>query len=270
MVDHPIELSSESIARRNRIIEEHRTLVLEIRSIENDIERMLADSDSRWKEREKERIPFLLKVDRLIDKYWDWIPTVSISRCPLCKAELFRPFDPIDLSGFWWMDRTQRPCEEQSPCSHFNLLLGAVNLNKLPPHSGLFESRPGPDVPYVIPRILEMPTMKAVISSISMHCGYSAYPIVYYSEIPPTGGSLTQTWTQPEYHFTLEDGRTGWNIVHDSYDFDLLPWLKAGKVRWIEGNKLNPEKATPEECPYLDMKGMRKSQVFIDNELRYE
>ena len=263
-------ISAESITRRNSIVREHLTLIREIRGIEDEIERMLSDSDSHWRELENDRHAILKKVERTIDEYWGWIPMISLSRCPFCNAELRHPFDPVDLNGFWWMDRTQRPCEEPETCGHFNLLLGAVNLNGLPPQGGPFECRPGPDVPYVIPRILEMTTMLAVISSIAMHCGYTAYPVAYYSQILPASGSLTQTWAQAEYYFTLENGTTGWNVVFDSYDFDLRPWLQAGKIRWIQGGRLNPEVAKPEACPFLDVKGMRRSQIVIEDELRYE
>lgn len=263
-------LSSELIDRRNAIIQEHRKVIDEIRGIEKKVERLLAASDSRWQERHKDRNPLLREIDRLINAYWGWIPAVSLSRCPICNAELFRTFDPVDLTGFWWMDRAQRPGDEPEPCSHFNLLTGALNLNGLPPKGGPFESRPGPDVPYIIPRILEMPTMQVVISSISMHCGYTAYPVAYYSQEPAAGGTLTQTWAQPQYYFTTADGKTGWNIVDDSYDFDLLPWLRTGKIRWLEEGKLNPKGAKPEECPFQGIKGMRKPQIIVDDELGYE
>ncbi len=263
-------ITNESITKRDSIIQEHKSLISEMRGIEDEVERMLSDSDSHWMKLEDDRNAILQKVERTIDEYWDWIPMISLSRCPFCDAELCHPFDPVDMNGFWWMDRTQRPCEEPETCGHFNLLLGAVNLNGLPAQGGPFESRPGPDVPYVIPRILEMPTMLAVISSITMHCGYTAYPVAYYSEIPTASGSLTQTWAQSEYYFTLENGTTGWNVVFDSYDFELLPWLQAGKIRWIQGGRLNPEVVNSEACPFLDVKGMRRSQIVIDDELWYE
>lgn len=260
----------ESITKRNRIISEHRLLILELRRIEEDIARMLGDSNSRWRELENERNAKLRKVEALVDEYWDWIPSISLSRCPFCNADLLRAFDPVDLNGFWWMDRTQRPCSEPESCEHFRLLLGAVNLNRLPPKGGLFECRPGPDVPYIIPRILEMSTMEAVISSIPIHCGYTAYPVAYYSQKPPASGSLTQSWAQKQYRFTSATGTAGWSIVVDSCDFDLLPWLKTGKVRWCKEGKLSPKDADPKTCPFLGLEGVRRPQILFHNELRYE
>ncbi len=263
-------ISADLIRRRNEIITEHRELILAMRSIEVDIEHKLSESDPQWKALESERKPLLRRTEKLLDDYWNWIPDVSLSRCPFCGAEMVHCFDPVDLKGFWWMDRTQQPCAEPSSCEHFRLLSGAVNLNGLIPESGPFECRPGPDAPFVIPRILERKGMTAVISISSMKCGYIAYPIAYFSEEQIPGGLLTQSWAQKEYWFTLDDGRTGWNIINDSYDFDLLPWLRNGKVRWMEGDRVNSETAVPEKCPFLNIEGTKKTQILIDNELRYE
>jgi len=263
-------ISEKSVLKRNKIIEEHRNLIFKIRGIEADVSQMLKDSDSKWRELEKTRNEKLRKVDQLINAYWECIPSIKLSLCPFCNAELRRVFDLIDLNGFWWMDRTQRPALEPESCEHFQLLLGAVNMNGLNPEGGLFESRPGPDVPYVIPRILEMPTIEAVISSIPMKCGYVAYPIAYFSKEPLASGLLTQSWAQKQYRFNTDDGKTGWNIVEDSCDFDLLPWIKSGKVKWVVDGRLNTLSDSPQACPFLELKGMERQQILRHNELSYE
>jgi hypothetical protein len=63
-----------------------------------------------------------------------------------------------------------------------HVLRGAVNFNNLRPVAGRIEVWPGPEVPYVIPRLLEMPGMLAVISHIGMDTGYTVYPIAYSAE----------------------------------------------------------------------------------------
>jgi len=168
------------------------------------------------------------------------------------------------------MDRTQRPVKEPKSCEHFRLLLGAVNLNGLAPQENLFECRPGPDTPYVIARILQMPSMEAVISSIPMDCGYTAFPIVYFSQEPPENGSLTQSWAQKEYYFTSKEGKRGWNIVDDDNDYDLLPWLKKGKLRWLKDGSLSPKGVDVKLFPFSDLKGKQRPQIIIENEHRYE
>ena len=268
--------STESITERNRVIDAHRRLILEIRELEPEISKLAAVSDPRWRELEQKRSALLRGIEPLIQEYWNWVPAVRLSRCPFCQKDLARLFDPVDLAGFWWMDRTQRLRPEPECCEHFCLLLGAVNLNGLAPRGGLFECRPGPDMPYVIARILEMPTMTAVVSCIPMQCGYNAYPAVYFSQTPPNKGSLTQSWSRKEYRFTLEDGRSAWDITHEADDYDLTPWITRGKLRWFHEGALSPADASAQAClsgrqahPFQNVAGKARSQILIDNQLRY-
>ena len=258
--------STESTVERNRIIDAHRQLILEIRELEPQISKLAAERDPRWRELEQKRRTLVRAVEPLIAEYWNWVPAVRLSRCPFCQKDLARLFDPVDLTGFWWMDRTQRPRQEPPCCEHFCLLLGAVNFNGLAPRGGLFECRPGPDMPYVIARILQMPTMVAVVSDIPMQCGYNAYPVVYFSQTPPKIRSLTQSWSQKEYRTTMQDGRSAWDITHEVNDYDLTPWIGQGKVRWFHEGTLN---APSQAYPFEKIPGKARQQILIDNELRF-
>jgi len=219
-------ITNVSIQQRNTILEKHRALILNIRGLEAQIKK----DKARAVELERERSTLLKKIEPLILEYWEWIPAVYVSRCPICHEKLYRRFDPVDLNGFWWMDRTQRPVKEPPCCPHFCLLLGAVDRHGIAFKGTLFECHPGPEQPFVVPRILEMPQMMAVVTFIPMTCGFTAYPVAYFSEQPPQGRNLSQSWARKEYHFTLEDGRKGWDIIEDEYDFDLDPWIEQGKV----------------------------------------
>ncbi|MGE0268833.1 MAG: hypothetical protein AB7S78_10325 [Candidatus Omnitrophota bacterium] len=221
-----MSIQPESALERKTILDLHRKLILEIRAIEEEIRRHKSSS----MELENKRSALVKQIEPLVRRYWNWIPDVTLSRCPFCLEKLFRKFDPVDFNGFWWMDRTQRSVQEPDCCEHFCLLSGAVDLNGHSLPATLFECKPGPQKSFVIPRILLMPAMKAVISSIQMECGFTAIPIVYFSEHPPTGRSLAQSWARKEYHFTLEDGKSGWDIVEDDYDFNLDPWVEKGKL----------------------------------------
>ena len=131
--------SSESITERNRIIDAHHQLIMEIRRLEPEISKLAAVSDPRWRELEDQRSAKVRQIELLIEEYWDWVPAVRLSRCPFClpvrhagQKDLTCLFDPVDLNGFWWMDRTQRPHPEPKCCEHFCLLLGAERIS-LPP-----------------------------------------------------------------------------------------------------------------------------------------
>lgn len=262
-------MSPGSLSARNSVIDEHRQLIAAMRDMEKEIENLLAQSNPRWRKLEEERNAKYLQIEPLIEKYWDWITPVHLSRCPFCERDFFRLFDIVDLRGFWWMDRTQRDRREPECCRHFCLLLGAVNLKGLPPDGGVFECRLGPDVPYVIPRILRLPSMVAVVSRLPMRCGYWVYPVVYFSQEPPQGRLLTQSWARKEYRFVSEDGTAGWDEVDDALDYDLFPWLEQGKIRWCADGTLSPSGADPRQCPFLKVKGAAQEQVLIDHELRY-
>lgn len=219
-------IDDASIQHRNTILEQYRELILMIRGLESEITK----DQARAAALERERSALVKEIEPLVRRYWNWVPDVHLSCCPFCREKLFRKFDPIDFHGFWWMDRTQRPAKEPPSCAHFCLLSGAVDLNGHSFPVTLFECKPGPQKPFVIPRILSMPGMKAVVSSVGMDCGFTAFPIAYFAEQPPAGRALTQSWARKEYHFTLEDGKSGWDIVEDDYDFDLEPWMEQGKL----------------------------------------
>lgn len=259
----------EPLAHRNHIIDVHRRLISEIRELEPRISALASVRDPRWRELEEERSALVGRIEPLIQEYWDWVPAVPLSRCPFCSKDLTRLFDPVDLRGFWWMDRTQRLRLEPGCCPHFCLLLGAVNVNGLAPRGGIFECRPGPDVPFVIPRILEFPTMQAVVSSVAMHCGYTAYPVAYFAKTPPPARSLSQSWARKEHRFSV-DGRMGWDIIEETYDYDIPVWTGKGKLRWLHEGKISPPGADPASYPFRNVTGLARPQVLSGSELRYQ
>lgn len=268
MSDKVFFISPEALSKRNRIVEAHRRVIMQMRQVEKEIESLLRASDARWKVLEKERNFLYVQIEPLVEEYWDWVPAVDLSRCPFCEAKLARLFDPVDLQGFWWMDRTQRQRPQPKGCEHFCLLTGAVNLNGLPPQGGLFECRPGPDVPFVIPRILDLPGMTAVISSMAMHCGYTAFPVVYFSRTPVPQPSLSQAWAEKEQRFTVGN-QQGWDIKDEVYDYRLKSWIEQGKVRWLVSGKLNDVEDAASSYPFGHIRGNARPQVLLNNELRF-
>jgi hypothetical protein len=253
--------------QRQTIIDSHRQIILQLRDIEKQIEKMLASNDPQWRQLEVKRSALQRQVEPLIDEYWKWIPSVELSQCPFCQKPLFRRFDAYDINGFWWMDRTQREIKESEACEHFCLLSGALNLNGHSVKGGLFECRPGPDKPFVFPRLLQMPSMVVVIGEIPMSCGYMAYPIVYFSKEKIESYHLTQSWARKDYSVTLTDGRSGWNIREDKQDFNLRNWISLNKIFIYRKNKLIPLK---EEDSLLKIEGRERNQTIFNNILTFE
>lgn len=205
----------------------------------------------------------------LRQEYFDRLPRVTLSRCPFCGQQLDRAFDPWGFDGFWWQSGKVKPYVEPEACPHFAVLTGAVNLNGLPPQGGAAEARPGPEVPYVIPRVLELPTMVAVISALEMRNGYTAYPIAYFAETMPPPGTLTQAWTKTQYDYRDEAGRWRWQIKTDPWDFDLLKWVERGKLKWIApgDEDFMISQQPPAAFPYDQLTGRRAQLIIKDDRL---
>ena len=212
-------------------------------------------------EQEKEEDRLADIVVTLWREYFARLPRLPLSRCPYCGDLLRWMFDPFGLEGFWW--QAQLPFEEEykpKACKHFILLLGALNLNGLPPKGGREEASPGPEVPYVIARFLNAhPTRVVVISAFSMHNGYTAYPIAYFSEEEPHDYSAsTASWCRE----TRDPG--GWiDSKLEILDYDLQPWVEQGKIRWIEsGDESHTLVSEPKSFPYQDLPGKRKPLII--------
>lgn len=198
-------------------------------------------------------------------KYFDQLPRMTLSRCPFTAMPLEKAFDPWGPDGLWWQEKELRETAEPAAPPTFQLLRGAVHLNGLPPAGGREAANLGPEVPYVIPRILdEFPSMIAVVSRMELECGYTAYPIVYYSTFPPTPGRLAQTWREETYNWKDASGRGGWSVPTDPWDFDLEPWVERGRVLWINPGDVDftVQRGAWKDFPYANLPG-RREQVFV-------
>jgi hypothetical protein len=134
------------------------------------------------------------QIYQLENQYKAGVPIIPLSRCPYCQAVNYHSLDDYDLDGLWWesvlgFDDTRvgessvRPREQHRLCPHFWMLSGALTLGQSFTVAPMMV-HPGPDVPFVVTRLFEQYSMRAVISSI-MVGAHTAYPIVYYSETKP-------------------------------------------------------------------------------------
>lgn len=218
---------------------------------------------------EKKQDAALELSDSRIIEYYGRLPRMTLSRCPFTGEPLVRAFDPWGIDGFWWQREKIRDTDEPAAPPHFHLLQGAVSLNGLPPKGGRHEALVGPEVPFVIPRIMSRQGMVAVISSIAMDNGYTAYPVAYYSLTKPEPGCLTQGWREDSYSYVDSDGRGSWRIDAHPWDFELKGWVQSGRVKWI-----NPDdplflvnEGSWEEFPYRDLPGDRQRQTIVEDKL---
>lgn len=201
------------------------------------------------------------EVGALERGYAAGLPRLALSRCPFDDRPLHRSFDPFGLDGLWW-HKNASP-EEPAACPHFCALGGAVGFNGHPPRGGAFPAHTGPEVPFVYPRLLNLPGMVAVISEVPMDPGYTAYPIAYFAPRRPPAQELTAGWRRTVYSWVSQLGDSDFRIENDAWDFELRPWLEQGKLRWCVPGPDGPllSDAPAAACPYLDLPGKREYLV---------
>ena len=212
----------------------------------------------------------LAEADAAKGEYFDRLPVVTFSTCPFTGKALMRSFDPFGFDGPWWHAGARRPAPP-APYT-FCVLRGAVHLQGKAAKGGVMEALIGPEVPYLIPRLLELPAMTAVIGELPMAAGYKVYTIAYFADPKPHARELTCDWLENSYSWRTLFGETGSLIPVDKWDFDLKPWISRGKVRWCVPGSGN-EKVAPavrsitgaSDCPYLDLKGRREYLVVRED-----
>ncbi len=69
------------------------------------------------------------------------------------------------------------------------------------------------------------------------------------------------------YDYTTQLGEDGFLVPNDIWDFELGPWLEAGKIRWCDPDSDNTvlSEEPPNKCPYLDLPGERKNIIVLED-----
>jgi hypothetical protein len=194
--------------------------------------------------------------------YFDRLPRVVMSCCPFDGKLLTRSFDRYGLDGLWW--RSDASPSEVPTCPHFCFLRGAVSLGTKKAHGGDFEAHIGPEIPYVIARILQKEGVMAVISHLEMSAGQVAYIIAYFAQRRPAAAELAANWPRTNYVYATGMGQHRWRMDDEVSDFELGPWLEKGKIRWCRpgGDNKTLSDEPSSACPYLKVKGRRERMVI--------
>lgn len=203
--------------------------------------------------------------ERIKAVYFEELPRITASCCPYDGKPLVRSFDPFGFDGLWWKPDADPP--ELPACTHFCVLRGAVHYQGKKPKGGPFEVWPGPEVPYVIPRLLEKEGMVAVISEVKMTAGYRVFLIAYFARKRPPVQELTANWPRKTFTYKTDFGEPGWKFDNDPWDFELRPWALKGKLRWCVPGGDNDvlSEDPPELCPYLSIEGLQ-TRIAIEGE----
>jgi len=150
----------------------------------------------------------------------------------------------------------------QEPPQTLFALTGAVMIEE-PVESAPFLCKPGPAVPYLLPRLLRHPSIKAVIAETTVG-RHRAFTCVYFAQPIPPGLARANEWGSSSYVRVSPEGAVGWSSIQEDtreFDFDIAAWVEDRKVLWIAPNDDNFTLHTEiEGCPYLQLPGTRALQ----------
>jgi len=204
-----------------------------------------------------------LRAERfaLREAYERGLARPRLARCPFTDTVLAHPIDVIGLDGMWWEYHADtRVLVADAPPTFFSLQ-GAMQLAS-PVEVTPFLVKPGPAVPFVLPRLLADPGVRAVVSSLAVG-HHRAFPIVYFKR-SDTPLDRPNEWGRNRYQRIDAEGRFAWGERFEDparYDYELAPWIARGQLLWIApGDESLTLRATTDDCPYLGLEGGRAPQ----------
>jgi hypothetical protein len=195
------------------------------------------------------------KADEAKKEYYDRVPVLTLSVCPFCDAPYRHSLDPYGYDGLWW--RSQLGTQEA--CEHFCVIRNSLNLHghrtvTVQQIAGQDGTELGPEVPYVIARLLQIPPMVCVVTELKLEAGYTLYPLVYFSSEPVPREQLTARWAGKDF--------SGYETRTENWDFELEPWVISGNLRWakaVDDAFVLVDQSEP--FPFLDLPGYRGAQL---------
>jgi hypothetical protein len=214
-----------------------------------------------------------IKQEELEDIYRLGLPRIPIARCPFTGELVTKEIDIYGLEGPWWNEFYADLPTQGSP--YVVTYCGALNFENKKilraSESSVHEVLIGPEVPYVIPYLLDFPQVKCVIySTVLLEEAFPVYFMTYFAKPKLLPGQSHQEWLRSHLWYQNETGHTLWEIHNDVWDFNLAPWLeKPGKLLWIHPSdpqmKLCSE--PPSDFPYLNLKGRQKFLMLREGKI---
>jgi hypothetical protein len=203
----------------------------------------------------------------LLLAYQDGFPLRPVSRCPFTGEVLALPIDTFDLDGLWWSWAAPVRGAAEEP-STLLAMTGAVAVKARVPSTSR-RCRPGPAVPYVLPRLLAHGGVRAVVSAVPVD-GHDAVLVAYYGRVglDEVGGPVND-WGS-SYTMRIVDGDV--EVLHgderaeaaEERDGDLERWIASGKLGWIAPDDDGlAVRGSLEGCPFLGRSGSLALQEIV-------
>jgi hypothetical protein len=207
-------------------------------------------------------------VEADYERYESGLPRVAISRCPFSGGVVSMAMDTFGLDGPWWNSQVPaRPVEDLARTVF--AVTGAVAFGTQVPITP-FVCKPGPGAPYVVPRLLVYPEIKAVVSSLRIGA-MQAYAILYFSEDPPLDVYRVNTWGLDRYRATTAFGEGYSAQIFESeidFDYDLEFYVRTGRLLWIApGDEGLMLRSVVTDCPYIGLEGRRYPVGILDGKM---
>ncbi len=209
-------------AERDAHLAEYRRLKRVHGQLYRELRKLSWESEERPPQRKRVKEAETLYKQALED-YYDLLPVFTLAVCPICGAPYQHRIDPFGFDGPWWSNVKNGGIQN---CAHAKLIRSAyrgVELMELK-HDESSDFRLGPEVPYVIARILEMDSMVCVVSRTKISDNDDLFAMVYFSALEVERLDLTMSWDA--------ENRGAWSHDSDRWDFDLKPWVENGKLRY--------------------------------------
>lgn len=192
------------------------------------------------------------------------LPRVALARCPFTGDVACHSLDDGGIEGPWWDYLTPvRPAAEDGLPETVFAVTGALAVGERPPVTSHLV-KGGPEAPFVVPRLLERPEMRAVVNQVRIGSGsgeLAGFAVIYFAQPMVQQVVRFNTWGANVYWYRGPDGRWGWDNNYEdteTLDFDLSPWIAAGKLAWIEpGDSGLVLRSEFDRCPYLGLPGRR-------------
>lgn len=214
------------------------------------------------------------EIAALRNQYNNELPEVELGRCPWCEALLIGRMDIYGLDGSFWNATGGSPVTKA--CQHYVTFLGGLNYHDHVPsakQTGFFNDiLSGPEVPFIVPRLMELKGMKAILNTFPVANGlFTAYTIAYFADPPVNPEHGHQVWLRQAYYYQAANGHRFSDTRNDPWDFDLKRWLELtpNVVGWIEpGDDRFQIQTGTTKCPYLGIIGRRFGIVCRQGKMR--
>lgn len=210
------------------------------------------------------------KINEMTKNYINGLPVIPLSRCPFTQQIINHSIDTFGLDGLWWDNESPQRPEEKLPETYF-AFTGAIKTVQ-PVENFSFICSPGPEVPFVVPRLLERPEIKAVIYSIKIG-NHMAYPIFYFAESKVYDVERINEWGTENYSYENAQGDAVWDsyfLLSEDYDFDLVKWIEESKLLWIKpADSSMTLNDTVQGCPYIGLDGRKEISFIQDGKVWY-